>query len=407
MLRLFRAPLTARLRDLLRRRWPWLVGGGLLGAVVALVIAALLMARDDGRTPMRFGSVPPRGDAFSSALYQNVATPMQPGHRVDVLENGAVFDVLALEIAQAQRSIHAVQYIWEDGAASDRIAGAIVARASAGVECRILVDAFGSNAFEEALGPRLRAAGCEVHLFRPDVELARNHRKIFVIDGRVAFTGGFGMRDEWLGSGRAKDEWRDTAVRFAGPAVRGAQQAFAENWLEAGGGVLPQAAFPELATAGDARVAFVATSGAQVLARAERLTQLMIHTAQRRLWIANAYFVPPDAITQQLVEKAEAGVDVRVLTAGRKSDSKTSWGAQHIKYDDLTEHGVRVWEYEPTMMHGKTIVVDDELSLIGTINLEPISLSELEEAALVIEERATNEHLARTFQADCELAEER
>jgi cardiolipin synthase len=404
-----RAPFTARARAILHDRWPWILIGAAIVALLTVVLVYLLTAGDDERPPMRFGAVAPHGDAFSAALYQSVGTSMQPGHRVEVLENGEVFGVLAREIASAKTSIHALQYIWEEGAASDRIVEAIEARAQAGVECRIVVDAFGSSDFEEHLGPRLRAAGCEVLLFRPDVELARNHRKIFVIDGCVAYTGGFGVRDEWLGSGREEDEWRDTNVRFFGPAVGQAQQTFAESWLEAGGTVLPPHAFPDRPRdrdTGPARVAFVASSGAPVLTDAERVVQLVIHSAERRVWIANAYFVPTSAITQLLVEKAEAGVDVRVLTAGRKSDSKTSWGAQHAKYDDLIDHGVRVWEYEPTMMHGKTIVVDDALSLIGTINLEPLSLSELDEDALVIDDRATAEHLARAFAADCELAEE-
>jgi len=390
---------------MLRRRWPWLLAGallvaGLVGAIVLVFVGA------DERPPMRFGEIPDHGEEFSSALYQNVGTPMRTGHRVELLENGEVFDELTAEIAGAQTSIHVLQYIWERGAASDRIVAAISERARAGVECRIVVDAFGSPDFDGDLAPQLEDAGCEIHLFRPDAELSRNHRKIIVIDGRVAVTGGFGVRDEWLGSGREEDEWRDTAVRFRGPAVREAQQAFAENWLEAGGTVLPHHAFPVLPQAGRVRAAFVTSTGATVLTKAERLVQLLIHAASERVWIANAYFVPTDAILEQLVIKADSGVDVRVLTAGRKSDSKTSWGAQHSKYDDLLEHGVRIWEYEPTMMHSKTILVDDELSLVGTINLDPLSLGELEEVALVVEDRTTNEHLARAFEADCAHGEE-
>jgi cardiolipin synthase len=402
--RLFSRIVRALDRGLSKGWWILLAVGVLLTLVV--VLAVDWFSDDEEHPRLALHDVPDSGEAFSSALFQNVATPMRAGHDIDIVHNGAVFDAIASDIASAQASIHVLVYIWEDGAVSERIVAAIVPRARAGVQCRVLVDAFGSPDFLEEIAPKLEDAGCRVHEFRPTVEIARNHRKLVVVDGRIAFTGGFGMRDEWLGSGLAEDEWRDVAVRFQGPAVRDAQQAFAENWLESGGELLPVQAFPDAAPAGRARAAFVTSTGAPVITRADRLTQLMIAAASERLWIANAYFVPSKAICDQLAEKAALGVDVRVLTAGKKSDSKTSWGAQNYQYGELLEHGVRVWEYEPTMMHAKTMVVDDQLAVIGTINLDPLSLGELDEAALVVEDAATTEQLARSFEADCEHADE-
>ena len=389
----------------LSKRWGLVLAlGVLLAAVVVFAANWFLDPEEHPRLELR--DVADGGDGFSDALFQNVAVPMRGGHDIELFENGTVFDAIANDIASAQTSIHVLLYIWEDGVASERMVAAIVPRARAGVECRILVDAFGSPDFLEDVAPELEDAGCEVRDFRPILEIARNHRKIVVVDGRVSFTGGFGMRDDWLGSGREEDEWRDTAVRFEGPAVRDAQQGFAENWIEAGGALLPAAAFETGAPTGRARAAFVTSTGAPVITRADRLTQVMIAAAHERLWIANAYFVPSKAIRDQLAEKADLGVDVRVLTAGKKSDSKTSWGAQNSQYGELVEHGVRIWEYQPTMMHAKTIVVDDRLSVIGSINLDPLSLRELDEAALVVDDRTTNEQLARSFEADCEYAEE-
>lgn len=390
----------------LSKGWGLVLALGVLLAVVVIFATDWFM--DDEEHPrLEMRDVADHGEAFSDALFQNVATPMQSGHRVELVHNGAVFDAIAADIASAQTSIHVLVYIWEDGVASERIVEAIEPRARAGVECRILVDAFGSPDFLEDVAPELEDAGCEVRDFRPIVEIARNHRKIVVVDGRTAFTGGFGMRDDWLGSGREEDEWRDVAVRFQGPAVRDAQQGFAENWIEAGGALLPASAFVAAQPVGRARAAFVTSTGAPVITRADRLTQLMIAAGSERIWIANAYFVPSKVIQSQLAEKAALGVDVRVLTAGKKSDSKTSWGAQNSQYGELVEHGVRVWEYEPTMMHAKTMVVDDQLAVVGTINLDPLSLRELDEAALVIEDRAINEQLARSFETDCEYAEEK
>jgi len=360
---------------------------------------------DEGHAFLLDVPVPSAGAPFALALYQSLGVRLMPGHNVTLLGNGSIFDGLEEEIRRARSSVHVVMYIWEKGAASDRIVAALVDRARAGVSCNILVDAFGSPDFGEDVQPRLVDAGCAVRIFRPlpgyGDKLARNHRKLVIVDGRIAFTGGFGVRDNWLGDGVTAEAWRDANVRFAGPAVAGAQQAFAENWQEAGGPLLPPETFPVLETAGPASVAFVASTISPVLTRSERLVQLMIQAAKKRLWIANAYFVPSKAILEMIERKASEGVDVRLLAPGKKSDSKTSFGLQHIEYDDLLEKGVRVWEYQPSMMHAKTMLVDDELGLVSTMNLDPLSLAKLEEVALVVQDRAFAAALARTFEQDC------
>jgi cardiolipin synthase len=389
----------------MRERWPWLLGGAVLLAAGIGVLAYVLRA-PDAPAAMHLGRMPAPGEDFSSALFQTVGKSMGPGHTLDVLDDDRVYDALEREIADAEHSIHVLQYIWEKGAASDRLIDAIGRHADTNVQCRIVIDAFGSPDFMEDVAPALLAHGCEVQVFRAQLDVARNHRKIIVVDGRVAFTGGFGVRDDWLVSTPDTPKWRDTAVRFRGPAVHDAQQGFAELWLEAGGELLPRDAFPPPDVGGHVAAAFVTSSGAPVQTRAERLMQLLVQSAGRRLWIANAYFHPSDAITELLVAAVARGVDVRVLTAGEKSDSKTSRGTRLVSYEALLDAGLRIWEYQPAMMHSKTVVVDDRIAVIGTINLEPLSLTELEENALVVDDLATNEHLARTFVEDCERSEE-
>jgi cardiolipin synthase len=392
------------------RHWRWWLGGA---ALLSLLTAALAYARySAGETPEFRLNLPrpPEPEAFASALFQSVGARLSPGHQIEVLDNGAVFDALVANIQAARSSVHVLMYIWEPGVASDRVLRALTERARQGVQCRVLVDAFGSSSFHRDLQPTLEQAGCEVKQFRPvggaTDELERNHRKIVVIDGEVAFTGGLGIRDEWLGEGQTDQEWRDTHVRFRGPAVGEAQQAFAENWQEAGGALLPGRAFASgPAGTAAARAAFVSSTAAEVT-RAERLTQLMIGFARRRLWISNAYFVPSDAILEALGRRASEGVDVRVLVAGKKSDSKTSFGVQQFEYDALIEQGVRVWEYLPSMLHSKVMLVDDELGLIGSINLDPLSLNFLEEGALVVQDATFNARLAGSFLTDCARARE-
>lgn len=389
------------------RHWK-LLGTGL--SVIAATVAGVSLYA--WSTPERSfelrAVVPASGQAFDLALFQSVGARMRPGHELSLLENGSVFDAVEAEINAARSSIHVLMYIWEKGAASDRVIRALVARAKSGVACRVLVDAFGSPDFPEDVQPALAQAGCEVRSFRPASEerVARNHRKLLIFDGRTAITGGFGVRDNWLGDGVHQESWRDTNVRFSGPAVAEAQQAFAENWQEAGGSLLPTNAFPPLDVPGLGEAAFVSSTGAPVLTRADRLVQMMIAAATKRLWITNAYFVPSQGVERLLMRKADQGVDVRLLVAGKKSDSKTSFGVQQTEYDRLRAHGVRIWEYQPSMLHAKTMLVDDELSLVGSINLEPLSLRTLEEGALVSRDEIVSAALLRTFRADCARATE-
>lgn len=389
-----------------RRRLRWIAA--IAGALLVAVVVFFGCRRQGGKHGFRLQQpIPPSGPAFASALYQSVGVRMAPGHQVTLLDNGAVFDALVQEIAKAKSSVHIVMYIWEKGSASDRVVAALVERAKKGIACRILVDAFGSPDFGKKVQAPLVDAGCEVRVFRPLPgidKLARNHRKIAVVDGLVAITGGFGVRDNWLGDGVSAKGWRDENVRFTGPAVADAQQAFAENWQEAGGALLPAEAFPAVSAAeatGSSSAAFVTSTESNVVTKAERLTQLLIGAARKRIWITNAYFVPSRAILDQLVRKASEGVDVRVLAPGANSDSKTAFGAQHFDFDELLAKGARVWEYLPSMIHSKTMVVDDELVIVGSINLDPLSLTKLDEAALIVEDRSVAEQLAARFTADC------
>ncbi len=358
----------------------------------------------EGRFELRI-PVPTQPAGFDLALRQSLGVQMLAGNEVTLVENGAVFDVIEKDVRSAKSSVHVVLYIWEKGTASDRLVGALVERARAGVACRIVVDDFGSPAFGKDVRPALLEAGCDVRAFRPVLEgadeLARNHRKLVIVDGKVGITGGFGARDNWLGDGVTNESWRDTSARFAGPVVSEAQQTFAENWQEAGGPLLPAEAFPPIAPAGPSIAAFVGSTAHPVVTRAERLEQLLIRAAKSRLWIANAYFIPSKAILEMLKEKAASGVDVRLLVPGTKNDSKTSLGAQNLQYGGLVEKGVHIWEYLPSMMHSKTMLVDDDLVLVGSVNLDLLSLGKLEEVALVAQDAEVAKTMAHTFEGDC------
>jgi cardiolipin synthase len=345
---------------------------------------------------------------LSLAFLQATGVALEPGHRVELVRNGRIFAAIEEEVRAARSSIHILSYIWRPGEPSDRLIRALRER-QPGVACRVLVDPLGSLNFE-AVALELSAAGCETRLFRPiqgaisslDLRrmLARMHRKIVVRDGEVGITGGWGIWESWQGKARNSDEWRDTNIRVWGPAVRQMQQAFAENWLEAGGSFLPQECFPQLELAGEVRAGFVGSTGEPFLSDGRRMTLVAMGAAQRRLWIANSYFVPSDDLSDVLILKAKAGVDVRVLVPGRHHDVTVVHAGQRATYARLLEGGVRIWEYELSMMHSKFILADDRLSVIGSTNMDPLALNWVEEGSLVVEDPALAAALARDFEQD-------
>jgi cardiolipin synthase len=391
------------------RRKKWVMAALVVGVLgVGVGVRSHFNSQLDERSFRLRGAVPAASEEFDLALYQSLGVRLRAGHHVSLLQNGKVFDGLVEQIGRARSSVHLLMYIWEKGQASDRIVAALVKSAKAGVRCRILVDDVGSPDFAESVAPALTAADCSVRIFRPlpaGKRLARNHRKLLIVDGTAAVTGGFGIRDNWLGDGSRSGSWRDTNVSFSGPSVTDAQQAFAENWQEAGGELLPANAFPAQDASGPASAAFI-TSTEGVVTRSERLMQLMIASAKRRIWIANAYFVPSRGVLELLERKARAGVEIRLLAPDKNSDSKSAFGAQHMEYGSLLELGVRVWEYTASMMHAKTMLVDDDLLLVGSINLDPLSLNELEEVALLTRDAALARELGDSFVTDCRRSNE-
>nr|BDT38536.1 phospholipase D-like domain-containing protein [Myxococcus sp. MH1] len=394
-------------------RW-WMAW--LVVAAVAVTGCPVACTKERPRVFQLKGEVGSRGPDFAVALYQTVGVRMAPGNHLTWTNNGDVFDVMVEEVRQAKVSMNLVMFIWRPGRASDRMVEAMAERARAGVACRVMVDPFGSAGFEAEVKPRLEAAGCRAHLFRPlpaDENLARNHRKVLVVDGRVGVTGGLAIQDEWLGNGLSEREYRDTNARVTGPVVEQMQQAFAENWQETTGELLPPEDFPTLSLpvpgldgAGEGWAAFVGSTANPEVTRAERLTQLLVRAATKRLWIAQSYFTPNGPLSELLQERARAGVDVRVLAPGDINDQKFITVAQRATYDALLKAGVRVWEYQPSMMHAKTMLVDDRLVLVGSINYDPLSFNILEEGSLVLEDLDAARQMEAFFLEDLSRARE-
>jgi cardiolipin synthase len=340
---------------------------------------------------------------------------LEPGHAVRVVRNGAVFDVMEEELARARVHIHVVMYIWKPGRASDRILAVLAKRRRAGVPVRIVVDRLGCRGgFIDEVRPRLEAMGCEVKLFHVPGRVgfaksaSRNHRKIVVVDGRVGIAGGWCLWDKFLGNGRRREEWRDVNVGVRGPCVRFMQEAFLENWRECGGALPPphELPWPDQGV-GELPCTFVHSSGGEPdTPKARALIRALLQRAHRRLWISCAYFAPDDEQVALLVARARAGVDVRVLVPGPIHDVPAVREAGRAVYAPLLESGVRIWEYQPSMLHSKSMVVDEGLCVVGSINLEPMSLNVLEEGSVLFWSPPDADGLAADFEADLTYSRE-
>ena len=370
----------------------------ILFAVILALIGILSVTHD---TPVR--SVIAEGDkdgppAISDPLFARsielfTGTHIDPGNAVQILLNGnGTYPVLWRDIAAAQHTITVQMYYSQPGAVADTMAKYLIERATQKVRVLLLLDAFGSQPLKRDWIAKLKAAGVEVVWLRPlrwytlQKAAQRSHVRVVVIDGRIGYTGGFGLADYWLGDGHHEDQWRESNVRFEGPTVAALQAAFASAWAEATGELLtgdlffPHSSFADVGHVQAGLMYSIPSTGSTA---AERFLALSIAGARKTLYITNSYFVPGENFMQLLLAAARRGVDVRVLTVSSKTDVKTTWYAGRTYYEKLLEGGVKVYEYEPTMMHAKSMVVDGLWSYVGSMNFDNRSLSFNNESLLV------------------------
>jgi cardiolipin synthase len=333
-------------------------------------------------------------------------TEMVPHNRADVLLNGeAIFGALESAFEGAKSSINIEVYIFDHGSVATRIARSLARAARRGVEVRLLVDGFGSS-----LGPledEMRAAGVKVEVYKPLRIYSlyrvgnRTHRRIFTVDGRIGFCGGVGVDDRWKGDARDPSEWRETMIRVEGPVVAQLQHVFFEDWVHTTGEVLHGAAqFPTIEPAGDVLAQAISSSRTDQSSMAKLQFYMAIQAARHRIWIENAYFVPDRQIRKGLVDAAQRGVDVRVIVPGKYIDSPNVRNASRFHYGELLDGGVQIFEYRPTMMHNKVMVVDGVWTSIGSINFVNRSMKKNGEASVSIYDRRFAEKVEATVEAD-------
>jgi cardiolipin synthase len=356
---------------------------------------------------------------FIDTLIGALNVPVLHGDTARALQNGdAFFPAMLKAIDEAERTVNFQCYIWESGSISDRFIAAFAGAAARGVEVRVLIDAFGAFKFKGDDRQRLRDSGCKLEFFRPIKwynmirVFKRTHQRAIVIDGRIGFTGGAAVADKWLGNADSEEHWRDSMTEVTGALVSGVQAAFGNDWVYCCGEILTGPSFYPQPPTGLVRPgASVGDDGAErplglaVVSSPSDAEQpiricnwLAFRAARRSLWISNSYFIPDKRLRKAVTDRARAGVDVRILVPGDKTDAKPVRLAGHTHYEELMQAGVRVYEYQPTMMHAKVVVIDGTWSIVGSANMDERSMELNEENVLAIRDTG----LARAFEEGLE-----
>ena len=349
-----------------------------VSSVLATLVAVNLIAGPPAREVRLDVGYGVRDPRFVRTLSGLLGTPIVGGNRVEALENGReIFPAMLEAIRGARETVTFETYIYWSGAIGREFSEALSERARAGVRVHLLIDWVGAGKIDDELLGSMRAAGVRVERYHPlawwslDRVNNRTHRKLLVVDGRVAFTGGVGVADLWLGDADAPDRWRDTHFRVDGPVVAGMQTAFMENWLE----VDPQVHhgdgyFPPVEARGDALAQVFSSSPESGSAGMRLLYLLAIDAARETVHLANSYFVPDDVSVEAIAECARRGVRVEILVPGPVMDAEIVQKASRSRWGELLEAGVAIFEYQPTMFHRKVLVVDSHFVSVGSTNFD-------------------------------------
>jgi cardiolipin synthase A/B len=351
--------------------------------------------------------------SFFPTIEAYTDAPIMGGNRIEILFNGdETFPVMLRDIKTAKSTITFAQYLYEDGSISYEFARALSDRCRAGVQAHILIDNQGSQKIPGEIPTMMRDAGCHVEFFRrveaQQVFLPwkllkynyRNHRRVLVIDGRVGFTGGYGISEAWTGDGRTEDHWRETNARMEGPVVKYLQAAFTESWLEATGTLLGgDGYFPRLEPRGKVSAQMVKSSPIGGSFQNYMLFLLSISSAKKSILITNSYFIPDDTMIEALLKAAARGVRVDILVPG-KIDHQITYRASRSNYGRMLLGGIQIFEYMPALMHAKTMVIDGVWATVGSTNFDNRSFALNEELNLTVYDSGIARRLEEAFEQD-------
>lgn len=330
------------------------------------------------------------------------------GNSIQALQNGdEIFPSMLAAISGAQHSVTFETYIYWSGDVGTQFANALIERSRAGVSVHIMLDWVGSEKIDGELIRRMRGAGVEVERYHPLRWFNaarinnRTHRKVLVCDGKIGFTGGVGIADQWKGHAEDPDHWRDMHFRVAGPVVGQMQAAFLDNWIKTTGNVLHgDAYFPDLEETGESRMQLFISSPSGGSASMRLMYLTAITAAAQSIDIAAAYFIPDRLMTEELIKAARRGVRIRVLVPDRYTDSEVVRIMAKREWGGLLSSGVEIHQYEPTMLHTKMLIFDQFMVSVGSTNFDSRSFELNDEASLNVYDREFASDMTALFEAD-------
>jgi cardiolipin synthase A/B len=389
-------------------------GWFVLGMIAMLLLTSYLLAGMFGPMPRYaisdYDEIPSNDtDPFLLQLASLADSAINRTGRLDVFTDGPAFYPAILDaFRSAQRNINLEAYVFQKGEIARRYVEVLAERARAGVQVNMVLDAFGSlGAPTRIFAPLLQAGGKVVRynrltwyrLLRMD---SRTHRELVIVDGKLGFIGGAGVADQWFTGVHNNPRWRDTMIRVEGEAVANLQATFAENWLQAAGELIAgNAYFPDIQCP-DPTTALVVnstpTTGGST--RARILMQLLIASARRTIAITTPYFLPDKTLMRELCRAIERGVKVRILVPGTKSDHLLTRSTSRGAYGELLKNGAEVYEYQPSMIHAKILIVDDLWTVVGSTNFDNRSFGINDEVNLAVRDCAVAQRLGEDFTAD-------
>ncbi len=351
---------------------------------------------------------------YRRALEGLLGVPATEGNRIDILRNGdEIFPAVLDAIRGAEATVDFLTFVYWEGSIGEEVAEALTDRARNGVRVRVLLDAAGSYTMDESLLEDMVETGCQVERFRPVTKMKfwesnhRTHRKVLICDENVAFTGGIGIADEWRGDARDPSEWRDTHFRIRGPAVDGLRAAFLQNWAEARRPLFDEGLdrFPEQPQDGPSIVQVVRGQSVAHWSDITTLMRALLCLAKEKVRITTAYFVPDEGTCEILCNAARNGLDVQILLPGPHVDKRFVQLGAEAQYAGLLEAGVKLWAYQPTMLHAKIMTVDGLAANVGSANFDARSLVLDDEVNLVVLDPDVVAELDGDFDADVSQSE--
>jgi cardiolipin synthase len=354
-------------------------------------------------------------DQVRRTLEGVIGVPATEGNLVEVLRNGnEIFPPMLDAIERAEHTIDFLTFIYWQGDIGREFAHRLADRAREGVRVRVLLDAWGAHSIERSLVEHMERNGVWVRWFRPlrrfwpSTVNHRTHRKVLISDEALAFNGGVGIADEWNGDARDEREWRDTHFRIAGPAVDGLRAAFLDNWAETDPELFDEGTdrFPDQPTPGRAFVQCVRGASETGWSDVATLYRTLLQLARRRIRLTTPYFVPDADLGDRLCRAADRGVDVQILLPGPYIDKRFVQLAAEAVYGGLLDHGIRIWNFQPTMLHAKVMTVDGLLANVGSANFNPRSVTWDEEINVVAIDDVLVAILDEQFDEDLERSEE-